>query len=126
SLCLFRKYGMRKGEAQALIALGRLVREQQRPAEAPSLLREGLALAQAVTDRAAVATALVETAALLGDQNTAMTREQAARLLGAAEALRQRAASPVPPPERARHDEQLDAVSCALGVAGFHAACGEG
>jgi tetratricopeptide (TPR) repeat protein len=125
-LDLFRKYGNRKGEAQALIALGRLAREQQRPKVAPPLLREGLALALAVADRAVVATALVETAALLGDQTPAMAWEQAARLLGAAEAIRQTTAAPVPPPERARHDQQIAAARRALSDAAFETAWAAG
>jgi tetratricopeptide (TPR) repeat protein len=126
SLLLFRKHGNRKGEAQALIALGRLAREQQRPRDAPPFLREGLALALAVTDPAAVATALDETASLLGDQNMAREWHQAARLLGAAQALRQIAAAPAPPPERARHEQQRAAVHAALGDAAFQAAWAAG
>jgi tetratricopeptide (TPR) repeat protein len=121
-LSLFRKHGDRNREARAIIALGRLAHEQHRWVEALSLLRDGLALAQAVMDRTTVATALEETAAFLGGQAGLRMPERAGRLLGAAEALRRTVPTPVPPPERARREQQRAVLSSVLGDTSFQAA----
>jgi hypothetical protein len=119
SLDLFRKHADPNGQAQALIALGRLASQQQRAGEAPLLLHEGLTLAQAVSDPTTVATGLVETAALLADRARAREWKQAARLLGAAAAILQAGDGRASPHESARFDQQQDIVQSALGDTAF-------
>jgi predicted ATPase/class 3 adenylate cyclase len=52
--------------------------------------------------------------------------ERAARLLGAAEALREAISAPLPPAEHAEHDRSVAAVRTALGEEAFAAACAAG
>lgn len=126
SLCLFRKHGIRDGEAQALITLARLAHEHGQPAEAAPLLLDGLALAQAASGHATTAAAIEETAALLSHQRAVKDLEQAGRLLGAAAALRDGTAAPVTPYELARHDQQCTAVRNVLGDDVFQSAWAAG
>jgi hypothetical protein len=52
--------------------------------------------------------------------------ERAARLFGAAEALREAIGTPLPPADRAEHDRSVAAVRTALGEEAFAAAWAEG
>jgi hypothetical protein len=82
------------------------------------LLEEALLLSRDIGTRELVAAeleCLAWVAAALGQQ------ERAARLCGAAEALREMLGAPLPPDERAGHDQAVHAMRAALGEETFAA-----
>lgn len=116
SLATSRRAGYREGVAWSLNQLGVAAHRWGDPELAGKLLRESLKVHRDLGDRwrvASVLEGLAETACSLG------RFERAARLFGAAEALREGISAPVPPCERSDHDRGLSAARAGLGEADF-------
>src|SRR6478609_4577962 len=94
------------GAARSLAALGSVALHEQRTADAVELLRESIELANRIGDRGIMAWALE----LLGDTLAATEPQRAARLLGAAEALREALESTLEGIELALHEQALAAL----------------
>lgn len=105
--------------ADIILSLGRLSEEQGKRWEARSLAIEALALAHTVELRANVADSLEQAAFALHGLNES---KRAARLLGAAAALRRRMGAPNTRDDKAYYDARLTAVREALGEKAFAAA----
>jgi hypothetical protein len=84
--------------------------------------RQSLALRRALGEPLGIAQCL-EGLALTADRDRAAW---AARLLGAAEAIRERLGAPLPPVDRPEHDAAVAAARAALGDDGFAAAWAAG
>ena len=114
SLALFRALGDQRGIAVSLTYLGTLAREQGQHERARALYSESLTLLQQVGEQARIATALEGLAAVACALEDAT---YAARLLGAAAAVRQRIGTPVPLADQPDYDRTSAAVRAALGDA---------
>jgi hypothetical protein len=90
---------------------------------AAALLGEALLISRDIGAREVVAIVLETLAWVTAASDQA---ELAARLGGAAEALREVIGAPVPPDERADHEQAMQAMRQALGEAGFAAAWAAG
>ncbi len=113
--------GFREGVAWSLEQLGLLAASAGDPGAA-ALLRRSLTLHRELRDRWRMCSVLDDLAAVAlagGDEAAA---EQAAGLLGAAEATREAIGTVIAPCERAQHDETLAGARAALGAAAFAAA----
>lgn len=123
ALALYRELGDQSGVAFALTHLGRLAAELGDPGRAGALLREALDLAWTLGERVMIAEAMegLATVALARGEPA-----QTARLLGAAGALRQEIAVPLPAVHAGEHQRCLDAARAVLGAAAFEAALNEG
>ena len=117
SRSLSERIGFREGLAWSLEQQGLLALDRGDPAAA-GLLRRSLLIHRELQDRWRVSSALEDLAALALTRGSAGT---AARLLAAAEALRERIGTVIPPCESPRHDQTLAGVRAALGD-GFAAA----
>jgi non-specific serine/threonine protein kinase len=123
SLAIFRTLGAQRWIAYSLRLTGHAVRLQGDLKRAAGLYRESLALFGETGDKW-VATDCVEGLALIaGVQGNA---ERAARLLGAAEAARERFGITMPRPERGDHERFETGARDGLGDAVFTAAWAEG
>ncbi|GHO77935.1 hypothetical protein KSD_57060 [Ktedonobacter sp. SOSP1-85] len=111
SLRLQRKVGWRQEEAAVLIALGTLHAVQERFLEARTHYEQGLRLGYQVHDRAIQAEALEGLAALAAAQDNPL---QAARLFGAAAALREETGAILPPCNRSRYDQHLERAQACM------------
>ncbi len=123
ALARYRRLGSKLGTGRVLIHLGRGLTEQGEAARALPLLREALDCDRETGNRWYLAEALeavAATAARLGEP------DRAARLWGAAAALREVIGAPVPPPDRAGHDEAVAGVRALLGDDAFAAAVAAG
>ena len=119
SLHLFRTYGHGHGAAIALGNLGDLAVRQGNAERAAAWQYESLVLRRELGDQHGLAICLQNLA------EVAALREhykQAARLWGAAEALRDVCGVVVPPSDRARYDEAVAAARRQLGAGAFGAA----
>jgi predicted ATPase/DNA-binding XRE family transcriptional regulator len=124
SLAGYRAAAVVPGVSAVLVNLAVVARERGQPARALELLGESLALKQQADDRSGGLARLVEVlAGTLGDQGQA---EQAARLFGAAEALRQEIGAPVPPDERPEYERDVSHLRRWLEAAAFARAWAEG
>jgi predicted ATPase/DNA-binding SARP family transcriptional activator len=110
--------GFREGIAWSLEQLGLLAAGRGEP-EAGRLLRRSLDLHRELRDQWRTCSVLDDLAALALTGNDA---EQAARLLGAAAALREAIGTVVAPCEQDAHDRTAAGARTALGDAGFDAA----
>ena len=119
---LSERIGFREGLAWSLEQLGLLSLDRGDPAAA-DLLRRSLLIHRELQDRWRVTSVLEDLAALALTRGGAGT---AARLLAAAQALRELIGTVIPPCERARHDETLAAARAALGDDAFAAAWQQG
>jgi predicted ATPase len=117
SLRLLRALDEKSGMALALHELGVIARAQGDQARAAALLRDGLGLAWNIGDRRRAAFCLEGLAA-----GRACRPLQAARLMGAAAALRDTLGAPLPPAERADYERILAAVRSDAGPAAFEQA----
>jgi predicted ATPase/DNA-binding XRE family transcriptional regulator len=111
SLGLCRALGDQSGMAYALNYLGVVARERGEYERALALYAESLALWRHVGQRSEIATCLeglAEAACALGHATLA------ARLLGAAAALRERIGAPVPPADRPDYERTVTSVQSAL------------
>ena len=109
--------GNHHGAARSLAALGSVALHEQRPADAERHLRESIELARTVGDLGILAWALE----LLGANRAATDPELAARVLGAAEALRESLGAELEGIELALHERALEALPAA-DVAAYWAA----
>jgi len=123
SLAIKRELGLRRHAAFSLTDLGLAARLQGDFAEAHGLYAESLAIFRETGDRGNLVWALEGQAGLLAAMGQAAP---AARLLGAAAALRTAAGTPVPAVERERVAADVAAVRGWLGETAFAAAWGAG
>jgi predicted ATPase/DNA-binding SARP family transcriptional activator len=118
SRSLSERIGFREGLAWSLEQQGLLALDRGDPAAA-DLLRRSLLVHRELQDRWRATSALEDLAALALTGGRAGT---AARLLAAAQALRERIGTVIPPCERPRHDQTLAGARAALGDDAFEAA----
>ncbi len=123
SLKIKRELQDKMGIAYTLNRLGRLVLRQGDVAAARTLYVESLALRQELWDRPGIAECFEGFAELAGAQGQP---HRAARLIGAAEGLRETVGAPLPPSVRADYDSNIAAVRGSLGEAALAEAWAEG
>lgn len=116
ALALFRETKDRRYIASAANSLGRLLHRQGERDRALALLQESLLLRKEMGDRQGLAEALEALAAAAASAATTADYERSARLLGAAQALRQAIGAPVPAIERAEHEQLVALLRGALGA----------
>ncbi|MFI5080856.1 MAG: tetratricopeptide repeat protein, partial [Streptosporangiales bacterium] len=122
SRSLSERIGFREGLAWSLEQQGLLALDRDDPAAA-DLLRRSLLIHRELQDRWRVTSVLEDLAALALTRGGAGT---AARLLAAAQAMRELIGTVIPPCERARHDGTLAGARAALGDDAFAAAWQQG
>jgi predicted ATPase/DNA-binding SARP family transcriptional activator len=122
SRSLAERIGFREGLAWSLEQQGLLALDRGDPAAA-DLLRRSLLIHRELQDRWRVTSALEDLAALALTRGSAGT---AARLLAAAQALRELIGTVIPPCESPRHHQTLTGARAALGDDGFAAAWQQG
>ena len=123
SLGLCTAIGFKWDTALAFCRLGTVVHAQGDDARATALYEESLALYRELGNKHGLAECLEGLAGVAVAQRQL---ERAARLLGAAETLRQATGAPLSPGERARYDRDMSAVRAGLGEAAFAAAWATG
>ncbi len=123
SLSVRRELGDKWGIAHSLRNLGRVAYKQDDYAVARSCYEESLVIFQELENKQGMASCLEALARLASTQ---AQEEQAARLWGTAEALREAFGSPLPPNERAEYDREVAEARRALGEDAFTAAWTEG
>jgi predicted ATPase/DNA-binding SARP family transcriptional activator/Tfp pilus assembly protein PilF len=123
SLAQFQETGDKRGIALALCSLGNAAQLNGEYERAVKMYRESLSLFRTVGDKRGILECLEGFAKL-----NALHRdyEHTARLLGAANALRQAIHSPLPPSERESHELSVNEANLALGEHAFSAAWSEG
>jgi non-specific serine/threonine protein kinase len=126
ALAHFRQAGDRGSVALALMNLGWVARKRGEVAQAKALLHEALALFRELGDPRRCAEGLEELAATAGVAEPAGQGERAARLLGAAAAVRETLGAPPPPEERAETEQGVAAARAALGEERWAAAFAAG
>jgi tetratricopeptide (TPR) repeat protein len=123
ALALQRALGDRRGIAGSLLSLGLVASMQGEYAGAATLIEEGLLLGRDIGARDLAADSLES----LGWVAAARGQPQrAARLGGAAGALREALGAPLWPEQRAGHDRAVRAMRAALGEDAFTGAWAEG
>jgi predicted ATPase len=122
SLSLAREAGDRPGELQALKALG-VVAMAHDGAAAKARFAECLALAQELEDKRAVGSLLHLAGSAAGQGGRP---QRAARLLGAAEAVRLQVGTPLTPREAPGWQQEVSDLRCALGPEALDAAWAAG
>jgi tetratricopeptide (TPR) repeat protein len=122
SLALFQEIGDNTSQAILLINLGDALRKQGDHASAVTLYHESLAL-HGAAQTFGVASCLEGLAAIAGALGAP---QRAARLWGAAAALRDALGTPLPPADRPDHDGAVAAARTAMGEAAFAAAWAQG
>jgi tetratricopeptide (TPR) repeat protein len=123
SLALFREIGDRRCISNALMQLADVAREQRDYLQAFIQYRESLTAHWELNTRPNIARCLEAMAILARAQGL---WDRAARLHGAASALRETMGSVMVPVDRARHNECVAAVRGQLGAETFMACEGEG
>jgi tetratricopeptide (TPR) repeat protein len=123
SLVIGRDLGDKRGITNSLVHLGWLAQAQGDQPLARAFVEESLAISQELGDRSLIADALEVSAK---SAVTARETHLAARLLGAAHALREAIGAPLPPSDRAEYDDDVRAVRTALGDRAFTALWDEG
>lgn len=119
SLAMHREMGEKRNTALALHTLGAVALCQGDGRAGRSYCRESLLIYWEVGDRRGVADSLELLAAIAA---SLMEWERAARLLGAAEALRRTIGAPLPPGRQPEHERTIMAVREASGEQSFAAA----
>ena len=124
SLELSRQLGDHWGEGLILGNSGAVRIEQGNYQEARDLIRQALHISRQLNDKRIIASLLE----LLADLASLECHEhaQAARLMGAAEALRDSIFAPIEPLDRLRHDHEIERLCANLDEAAFAAAWTEG
>ena len=117
-LALARETETKDAEASILPVLGDVFLTRGDDARAGVLYREGLTLAARIGQNPAVADGLRRVAGLTGAAGQAT---RAARLFGAADALRTVMGTSIPPAEREVYEREVDAARAALGEDAFAA-----
>jgi predicted ATPase/class 3 adenylate cyclase len=123
---LFREVGDRWFIAFPLAHLGNAARKRGDSAEATRFLVDSLSLSLAVGNRRAIVQGLEGLAAVFGDQCTSGAGERAARLYGAASALREALGTPHLPHTQAEYNACVLGVKSRLGEEPFAAAFAQG
>jgi hypothetical protein len=123
SLALRRELGDNGGVAAALSHLGDVAIAEEDYARASGLMEESLQLAQELDDKQVISFCIEGLASIAVAEEAP---RRAAALFGAAEALRERIGSPLPPPARAYYDRSTAAVRMALGDDAFTVAWSQG
>jgi len=123
SLALFREIGNAEGTVYALTGLGSAVAQGGNHARASSLFRESLALSRKHGIKWAILECLYGLAAVSACQGQP---ERAARLLGAAESLREAIDYSLPLPDQTDYERSLASVRAALSDAAFAETWAEG
>jgi predicted ATPase/class 3 adenylate cyclase len=118
SLALQRDIGIKWGRATALNRLGMVAHTQGDDGRATARYEESLTLCRELGDKHGLAECLE---GLAGVAVAQQQPERAARLLSAAEALRQAISAPLSPRERVRYERDMSAVRTGLGEAAFAA-----
>jgi predicted ATPase/Tfp pilus assembly protein PilF len=114
SLAASRAVGEKRNEAMSLCSLGRLARTMQDFDAAQALYRQSLQLRRELGAKRGTAESLGELARLAVAQGGPENARRAARLFGAAEALRERIGAPLPPVERDEHERCVEAARASL------------
>lgn len=123
SLALWRELGDRQAVATALTVLGMVAHALGDYERAAALYRESLVLYRELKDKLGIAQSLGWLARSVGTQGRPAP---AARLFGAAEALREAIGAPLPPADRADYDRSVAAVRVLLDEEAFKAAWAQG
>jgi len=123
ALRISREHGYTLGVIRSLRDLGDVARDQGDYAQSVAFYREGLSLFGEQGDLRVVADALTGTAVAAAAWRHP---EQAARLLGAEEALRERFGGGVEVTDRPAYDRTATVIRAALGEEAFHAAWSAG
>lgn len=122
-LALSRELADQGGAALALVHLGRVARCQGDHALAGALCKESLSLFWEVGDRRRIAKCLEALAGVAAAQERT---EQAARMFGAADAVRGAIGAPLPQDERAKYNQDVNSVRARLRKRAFAAAWAAG
>ena len=117
--CALRAAGDRKGIAETLCCLGRVAADAGDPDTARPLLRESVAIFEAVGERSAIAASVEPLAAALAASGAPA---QAACLWGAMASVRESIAAPLEAGERAARERDVAAARAALGEHAFESA----
>jgi predicted ATPase/DNA-binding SARP family transcriptional activator len=120
SLALFRKQGDKRNSAFALITLANIAFEQGNDKQTEALSQESLRLSRELDSKPGIAANLEQLAAVAGSRSQP---ERAARLFGAAQALREASGAALPPDE---YQRTLAAAQARLDEASWVAAWAEG
>jgi predicted ATPase/class 3 adenylate cyclase/DNA-binding CsgD family transcriptional regulator len=123
SLALWQEMGSKWYTAWSLGMLGKIAAHRGDLATARALLEEGLAILRASSDNWFIAFCLEELASVVTAQGEPVW---AARLWGAAEALRDTVGLPLPPVFRADYERSVAAARAQLGDKAFTTAWAEG
>jgi predicted ATPase/class 3 adenylate cyclase len=130
SLVLYREMEYRKGTAESLSLLARIATVNGDYASASTLCTECLAIAKEMGDKELLASGLEGLAGVIAAQESVEISTKnalwAAKLWGAAEAVREAIGAPIPPLERATYECAVTAMRTQLGEETFAAAWGEG
>jgi hypothetical protein len=122
NLTVYQDHANKWGVGLTLHGLGLVAWRQGDRRRAMTLLRESLVFRREMGNRPGIAECLEGLAAVVGAGQSA----RAARLLGAADALRRVIATPLPPVERPSYEATVTATRVALGEAAFAAAWAAG
>src|SRR5439155_3205243 len=122
ALAISRELGDERGAARAILHLADVASAEGDTARARALHLECLRLRQALGDMPGVAVSMERLAWV----EMADAPENAARLLGSAERLRERIHTPLPPAARAEYERSVRVLAGRLGDASFGAARLEG
>jgi predicted ATPase/class 3 adenylate cyclase len=123
SLAIRRELGNKAGIAGSLANLAMVVASEGDYQTARTLCQESLSLRRELGDRLSIAMCLERIAALASLQGQPV---HMARLLGAAEALREAVGAPLQPADRADYERHVETARAALGETAFTAAWSEG
>jgi predicted ATPase/class 3 adenylate cyclase len=123
SLEIQRQLGHHADTAWLLEGLAAVARSQREYKEATVFYKESLGIYRRTGEQRGIASGLEGLAGVAADDDQA---ERAARLFGAADALREAIGAPLAPGERADYDRHLAAARAALGEGAFAAAWAEG
>jgi predicted ATPase/DNA-binding XRE family transcriptional regulator len=110
---IHRELGDRRGEGLMAQALGNVAADRGDLSEAAAHFRQALALADEIRDWGIVARSLEGLASILARRNRQL--ERAARLYGAAQALREEIGMPVAGSGQPEHDSQVEFLESLLG-----------
>jgi DNA-binding CsgD family transcriptional regulator/tetratricopeptide (TPR) repeat protein len=123
ALAIYKGLNLKGGMAEALFELAQAEARQQHYQAAQSLLEESLTLAMEVDDKGEISFCLEALAEVTATQGEL---PWAARLWGAAEALRDGMGTPIPPIYRADYERSVTAARVQLGEQAFAAAWAQG
>jgi tetratricopeptide (TPR) repeat protein len=123
SLALKRELGDKRGSAMSLNNLGHVAHSQGDYASARPLLEESLLIRRELGDRPGIAYTLESFASLNAKEDN---REQAARLWGAAERLREEIGTPLAIDDRDEQDRDVTAVRLVMSQEAFSTSWAEG